>query len=239
MKYFSILRKGLSSRALKSKIESRVESKIESKDKSGAAGPGPGSLPEICKLLIEVSLNLLSDKLFKTLKSLNFHIRLKKVIEKLENHDKLLASANLLDNTIDLYIDHSKISDDSYLQQIPHSILHEVGHLVFYSLIKDCKVDSELKQNIANFCEVSSKEGGVSLLSDNYIKHIYGKKLREAKRNEIKGIDIKFHENFAEVFRLVHIHKLELLLDKKTELIINPEILKAYESLCIFDRDGV
>lgn len=226
MKYFSILRKGLSSTVFKSQIN------IDSSKKEN-------ELPEICKLLIEISLNLLSDKLFKTLKSLNFHIRLKKAIEKLENHDKLLASANLLDNTIDLYLDHTQLKDDSYLQQIPHSILHEVGHLVFYCLIKDCKTDSELKQNIAKFCEVSDKEGGVSPLSDNYLKHIYGKKLREAQKTVIKGIDIKYHENFAEIFRLVHIHKLELLLDKKTELIINPEILKAYESLCIFDRDGI
>lgn len=206
MKYFPILKKALA--------------KLKSQD--------------LDKQLIEISLNVLDPKLFKLLKEKNFKIRIKPKVEKLEEHDKLLASANLLDTSMDLYL-KGGVSDD-YLKQIPDSILHEIGHLVFFIQLNRCVTNPVLKDAISSFCQVSASPGGAcSLLADNYIREKYGKKLRQNNLHIIKGVDIKFHENFAELFRIEHIYKIEKKLNKNLTLEVNQELLKHYATICLLD----
>lgn len=88
------------------------------------------------------------------------------------------------------------ISKVDAANHIIHNILHEIGHIILNKLLTDTLLP-ELRTALIRFGEESEKEGGVSWYSDKYIKGIYGKKVKD-----VNGYVLKYHENFAEFYRL-------------------------------------
>lgn len=217
MKYFDVLKKAL--QKVKTKHNIQVSEAL--------------LIPDLVYNIIQVTLDIIDEKTFKRLNDSKFKILFKTEIIKFEDHDKLLASANLKDNTIDLHLDLQKLDKNEYLCQIVHSILHEIGHLIFFSALETCKFDSSLKQNILKFIELCNKYKSFSDLAEKYIKEIYGVKVRQNNLHLIRGVDIKYHESFAEVFRIYHVHKLDKRLDPKIKISIPQELLESYESISI------
>jgi hypothetical protein len=214
MKYFGILKKALE----KTKQEHKI--KTASSD-----------FPDIVYKIIQVSLDILDQDLFDRLTKVECKILIKNEIVKFEDHDKLLASANFRDNTIDLHIDKNQLDNNNYLVQIIHSILHEIGHLVFYAALDVCKVEEVLKNNVLKFFEVCNTYKSFSPLAEKYLKEVYGKQIRENNLHMIRGVDIKYHECFAEMFRIYHVHKLDKLLDPKIQISVPKELLETYENI--------
>lgn len=97
------------------------------------------------------------------------------------------------------------------VKNILHNFYHELGHFAFLYVIGLSYRNVKVKESLQKF----QSEPSVSILSDKYMKNIYAKKLREANKHMIFGIDIKYHENFAEIFRLY----LENNLPKKYEIL--------------------
>jgi hypothetical protein len=86
-------------------------------------------------------------------------------------------------------------------RNIIHNIYHEIGHFVFMYLIGLSFRDTAVAAIITDFCKLSDKERGCTLFADKYMKNEYAKKLREEERHLIHNIDIKYHEQFAELYR--------------------------------------
>jgi hypothetical protein len=80
--------------------------------------------------------------------------------------------------------------------------LHEVGHYCFFHLLLSKGRDARFASIIKSFQQCSDFEGGATLHADKYLKHIYGNKLRAAGEARLNGVDIKYHEQFAEMFRI-------------------------------------
>lgn len=99
-----------------------------------------------------------------------------------------------------LYITYckSKLENVKYLI---HNVFHELGHYCFINWIGLSFRDEKYKKFIEEFCKLTDEEGGVSVFADKYIKEKYGKKLRESGQHLLFNVDIKYHENFAELFR--------------------------------------
>lgn len=87
-------------------------------------------------------------------------------------------------------------------KEIKEHAYHEIGHFIFFYLIGLSAHNLDISKFLLLFCKESLLEGGFSILSNKYLKNIYGSIFRKNKKNIISGIDIKYHENFSEGFRL-------------------------------------
>lgn len=97
---------------------------------------------------------------------------------------------------------------------------HEVGHYVFYQLIESQGTYDGFAVVIKEFEKNSILEGGCTLHADKYIKEIYGKKLREHDEAVLNGVDIKFHEQFAEMFKLHYTEHASTRIPKTYEVFL-------------------
>lgn len=191
------------------------------------------------KSLIDISLGCLDPLIYSHFKDKNLQVIVKKGEYKVENKHKVLAYADLLAFNVTLHLNEEQLPKDDYLIQIPDAILHELGHLRFQQLINLAMLDPKIKQELLDFCKICDAEGGVTLFADKYIKEEYGKKLREEKQHIINGIDIKYHENFAELFKLYHIFKIDSVYMKNLTLedYVSKKAVKTreiYESLYVY-----
>lgn len=100
------------------------------------------------------------------------------------------------------------VSDIEKLKIIIHHLSHEIGHFVFIFIIGLSYLKQNISDSLQAFFKISDM-GGVSGSADKYIKHIYGNYLRKNNKEKLFDIDIKYHENFAEAFRIHIEHKLD------------------------------
>lgn len=190
-------------------------------------------------LLINVMLGAIDEVFYNYLKEKKLKVIIKEGNYKVEDKHQVLACADLLSFDITLYLNPTELHKENYLQQIPDALFHELGHLRFQHLINLSMLSTELKHKVLNFCELSNIEGGVTLFANKYIKEEYGKKLREEDKHIINGIDIKYHENFAEFFKVYHIFKIDskYIKDVKIEDYVSKKVMKTrevYESLSLY-----
>jgi hypothetical protein len=85
------------------------------------------------------------------------------------------------------------------VKNIVHNLTHELGHFAFCYLIGLSLRDVKVKNLVEKFME---KKEGCSVLADKYMKHIYAQQLRKDNKHIMMDVDIKYHENFAELFRI-------------------------------------
>lgn len=129
--------------------------------------------------------------------------------------------------SINLSIDRSGML---CVKNLINNFLHEIGHFAFIYLIGLTFRDVTIKKLLDKFIKLSNENPSVSLLADKYMKHEYAKKLREDNKQDILGVDIKYHETFAELFRLIFEDKIG---DLQSNLLMR-EFFKN-EILCIYN----
>lgn len=94
------------------------------------------------------------------------------------------------------------VPDIEKISLIVEHLAHEIGHLVFIYILGISYNSQELSLLLFDFFAATDKEGGFTPHAEKYVKEIYGVLLRQAGKEKIFSVDIKYHENFAEIFSL-------------------------------------